>query len=276
MTDIAEDNPSFCSRLKEELSTDAKIFSLEEPNEKYIDLEDGFVGGANKYVVGFYRLAALVFQVIMFVDDIVFWGDEKETLKFHWMYLTQWTWTISLLYILVSLVLTFYRSPLLQPFKNNTQDIHWLVKLHWANYVICSTVGLVVCIMYWLTIYDPEISLQKTNAANLSKHGIAAALIIIDGTFVGSIPVRAKQLRFVLGYGILYLTWSLIHSFSALGNDLDPEPHEDDALYSVLNWKERFVGALIYSTIVMCIVMPLMFMIVWTLSLKCSRRRTTI
>jgi len=91
MTDIAEDNPSFCSRLKEELSTDAKIFSLEEPNEKYIDLEDGFVGGANKYVVGFYRLAALVFQVIMFVDDIVFWGDEKETLKFHWMYLTQWT-----------------------------------------------------------------------------------------------------------------------------------------------------------------------------------------
>ena len=100
------------------------------------------------------------------------------------------------------------------------------------------------------------------------EHGIIGIVVLIDGVFVGSIPVRAKQYVCLLAVCISYLLWSLVNYILKLGNGEWGPAYDDDALYPVLNWswESRRVAAIV-SSVAILVLCPFLFWVVWMLSI---------
>jgi len=107
------------------------------------------------------------------------------------------------------------------------------------------------------------------------SHGITFIFVIIDGLILNRAPIRLKQLLMVIFVPIFYIIWTIIHSFTDIGNpwrtDEDPDT-DDDALYGVLNWNQRPTQTAINSCVVILFVSPLVFHIFWFLSLVVKPR----
>jgi hypothetical protein len=67
-----------------------------------------------------------------------------------------------------------------------------------------------------------------------------------------------------------YLIWTGFHAASDIGNpatsDNDPAT-DDDAIYSSLNWNQRPKGSAILAVILLCVGVPIMFLVLWSISI---------
>jgi hypothetical protein len=98
---------------------------------------------------------------------------------------------------------------------------------------------------------------------------VVCVLVLIDGLMVNRVPVRLKHFPVVFVMTLLYLIWSIIQNLVVENNPNFDD--DDDALYDVLSWKKDPKSAAIVAVIVLMVVSPTIFMIVWGISL-CSRR----
>ena len=69
---------------------------------------------------------------------------------------------------------------------------------------------------------------------------------------------------------ISFVIWTGFHAISDIGNptksDNDPET-DDDAIYSSLNWNQRPKGSAILAAIFLCVGVPIMFLVLWSISM---------
>jgi hypothetical protein len=101
------------------------------------------------------------------------------------------------------------------------------------------------------------------------EHGGISLLILLDGNWVGIVPVRAKHLVFLMFLCILYCAWSILDSVLEIGNgEWGPAYGDDDALYPVLNWNSDRELATIVSALAICVVAPGIFLGCYWLSLR--------
>ena len=73
------------------------------------------------------------------------------------------------------------------------------------------------------------------------KHGVLAIFTTIDVIVINRIPIRLKQIGYVYLFQLTYFLWSIIHFAFDIGTpygDNDTST-DDDAIYSVVNWKKR-------------------------------------
>jgi len=143
--------------------------------------------------------------------------------------------------------------------KPTTPSPSILVKLAWILYSIAAPGSLVVILLYWSLDWDGE----APGYYNIMKHGIAGAMVWFDGLVISLIPVRIKHFFIFLVYAIAFLVWSYLHSYYEIGNGT----YEDDALYDVLRWNGDQMSALTLSVVVLTVVVPLCYFLVWSLSL---------
>lgn len=255
---------SICSRLKYELTTDM----LEEPDGSIVDVEHAFAPEPVRRT-SLIRGGLVALNMAIFVWDMVY----ESVDQYYLIYLTRWTVVLSIAYLIASfLCAALPRSEVFEDADQRAQP-RLITKIAWELYALNAPAGLTVIVMYWLAIYDgrPIIFL------NLWRHGLLAACVIFDGLWIGSVPIRSKQMRNIIVYEFLFLLWSIIHIFAGIGNGDDEkgddDEESDDAIYGVLNWKVRPETAVFISILVVSIVTPLMFFICWISYLKFSRRK---
>lgn len=102
---------------------------------------------------------------------------------------------------------------------------------------------------------------------SVMEHGVLGALVWIDGILVGNVPVRAKQVVFLVGVASMYLIWTIINAILGIGNGEWGPAYNDDALYPVLNWNKQTQAAAILSAFVEVVLAPALFYLCWLASL---------
>lgn len=96
-------------------------------------------------------------------------------------------------------------------------------------------------------------------------HGGVMIVTLIEGLYVNRVPVRILHIPVTIVVGLMYSLWSVFHGFYIQHN-----PYYDDDygyIYPVLNWKGDAETALIVVSITNLVLMPLLNILVWSISL---------
>jgi len=234
--------------------------SLREPSGQYIDVADSFAPASNRFHhIIIVRVVFLVWSIASLALSI---SKEEDEDRFLYLgYLTHQGLIFSIAYQMSVCVLTLQRESLKQPNPDFQEGLSTSLKITWFLYALCVPTEIVITLLYWVLVYDGQGNIYYVT---VFTHGILVFLILIDGNFVARIPLRLKQIVFVVIYGILYIVWTFIHSVSGIGNG----SWDGEGLYEgVLNWKDKPEKTVIVSAIICLVVIPVIYMLAWLLSL---------
>jgi len=241
------------------------FFSLEESSERYIDVANSFAPSSPRFQhVIVLRVGLLVWTIIGLARSIL---DTDEEDRFIWLgYLTHLGLVISIVYQITACIVTLHKKSLIQH-AGSTYNPSGLVKVVWFLYVLAVPNELIITLLYWTLDY-PTIEDGVVTYNAVFTHGILAVLLLIDGNLIARIPVRIKHIVVIEIYSISYLIWTVIHAFSGIGNGSE----DGDLLYDVIDWKDKPIATLITCVIIVVVVIPIIFMVLWFLSLAGGRR----
>jgi len=234
-----------CSRLRHECSPGARFFDPAEPSGDIIDVGNSFAPEWKFQGTVIVRLIFMSIAIATFCSQLLYYGETDRTLHFFF-YLTHWTLALSIAYFASAIYITMKQSTLAQPDPCNnpeeeSQRFPFSVRLVWVLYSIAAPAGIAVSILYWALDYKHGISLLDLR--NCMLHGGVAALVLFDGTVVASVPLRAKHILSHTIFLSTFVTWSIIHDYSGIGDGDAPNEGDEiwqDSLYNVLSWHTNF------------------------------------
>lgn len=230
-------------------------FELVESNgQKVIDVQRTFAAKPFYFVL-FLKLVVTGVSLDVLIRDLFLYETDKR--YFYMSYLTHWGLVISEIYILMSLVNTIRRYPE-QPVRGNPPD--YFIRITWGLFSLASSSQAVITWLYWQMEYKPDDLLYYFG---FMKHGGVLLLVLLEGLIVNRIPVRIHHLRYTISFLILYTIWTLIHG---LLTDIGNPNEEDDAIYSVLNWKESPQQTTFIAVLAIFVLTPLLFFGIYLLS----------
>merc|ERR1712232_1166195 len=202
------------------------------------------------------RVILLGWTIGNIIDSIV---SDKE--KWIWIgYLTHWSAIFALVYQVLILLCSV--KPELIPQPAPEEQPNFLLRFVWVMYSVATTLELAIILLYWVLVYEGGPPLYK----NFSMHGIIAVLLVIDGVLVSKIPVRLRHLLYVMLTTVIYSIWAIIHSLTDIGI-VSGENNVGDPLYNSLDWQGSPVAALIVNLFAVLVLVPVMFMLLWLMSL---------
>ena len=210
-----------------------------------------------------YLVAKLI--ILVWMISVMAMSISGNKFPSFWLaYLTHWTLVLTVAYSLMSFVASVVLA--CRPPQTNTLSI-WL-KVMWTFYAAMLPANVLVTILYWVLEFD-----GTTSYPGVMVHGGTMVLIMIDGCILSRIPLRIKQFWFYELFCFLYIIWTIIHSFSSIGNPFNESRGEDDnSIYGALGWKNNTTAAIITSVLVLFIGNPIIFLLCRLLSRCLSRR----
>jgi len=236
------------------------FWSLRDVNTRVLSVQESFAPLPKirtlliKLLLFGWSLSVLILDFSRYEDDF----------DYYFIFLTNWALLIALLYFLASLINTVCGVG--EQFASQERP-GFLVRLAWGLFSTAATNQVLVVILFWTVEHQRG---EPVDYYSWMKHGIIALLVLLEGFLVNHIPIRAKHFLFVFIFDVLFLIWSVVHNLLGIGNpfrmDGDPDT-DDDAIYAVLNWKERpgLTSALALGALL--VVAPLTFYILWAVSL---------
>jgi hypothetical protein len=234
-----------CNRFRTEFGM--SFFQLED-HSGALDLEKSFAIEPRSLSVIAFKFLFLGLSIYTFIGSWI----NRDNPKFYLAYLSNWSVVYALLYLSTSLICSLGVKQM------------WLIKTSWVLYSLAATNEITVMLLFWLLTYDP--STYTLSFFVIMVHGGIMAIVLIEGNFVNRVPVRLKHTILPVLLGIVYVIWSIIHT-TVVENNPDTDDEEDDALYSVLRWRNETVFASIIAVMVCFILIPAVTSLVWVMSL---------
>jgi hypothetical protein len=198
----------------------------------------------------------------------IYLGYFSDPRPFYFAYLTHWGLVFSLAYSVMSVYNSFF--PVAQP-PSGTTTVSRRTILTWVFFTIAVHTEVLITLLYWSMIYSGELHL-----VSVFSHGVVAALVLVDGLFVNTIPIRLRHwLEFIMPVDLLYIIWTVLHSSLVfdIGNpdnqDEDPETN-DDLIYTVLDWGQEPTQTGLMAALIVLVLSPVIYLLLWGIS---SRRR---
>ena len=267
------ENGKCCDRLVAEWRLFA--FSLTDTIGQTIDVKETFSPSEHRVVYGIIKAAILLWTTSIVVLDIRVFAS-IDAAHFWLAFLTHWGLVFTLATNLLSLSMFVYFLPYVQTNLGGLEENvkNGLVRFTWAIFTITINIALLITLLYWILDYNGG----AVDYLNAMKHGGLALITTLDVLVVNRIPIRLKQLTFVMITYVLYFSWSIIHAISGMGTPLSDGDYytDDDSIYPVMNWKKRRLSALIVSLASLTIVSPSLFMFLWYLSTLLKSRYVEI
>lgn len=228
------------------------MWTTTDVNGKMIDIQRSFQPKPKYWAI--LKLGFMAWAIQVLVMD----AANFDVPSFWIVYLTSWGVCLTVLYHGLSFACMLF------PISTD-EPVNLLTKLTWGVFGTALDVEITVVVLYWTL----EFSDQPITYYNIMKHGVLMLTLVFDGLFVNRIPLRFKQYYWFLLVATLYLIWTGIHAASGIGNprnnDNDPET-DDDAIYSVINWKKRPGGAAILCVLLYVVILPAVFLFTWLIS----------
>lgn len=153
------------------------------------------------------------------------------------------------------------------PLSNDEGQASITTRITWTLYALGLNMGLMVSMLYWVLEFDPSNGFP-TYTQFMTHLGIFL-LLLLDGMIINRNPIRIRQLFSFWLIALAFVIWSIIHGYSSLGNpekNSGDEGNDDDAIYGVLNWKQRAGRAAILSVLVLFLAVPIIFHVLWAVS----------
>ena len=99
------------------------------------------------------------------------------------------------------------------------------------------------------------------------KHGGLALITSLNVLVINRMPIRLRQVDFVMITYVLYFCWSIFHAISGMGTPFSDEDDttDGDAIYTMLNCTNRPALALLVVLTSLTIIAPFLFMFLWYL-----------
>ena len=174
---------------------------------------------------------------------------------------------MSLFYLIVSTLAALKVVPI-------EQEHNIWSKIVVTSFVMAINLQIAVTIFFW---YWEVLYVNETMTySDVFDHTILIFFTAIDGYVFDRIPIRLRQIVWVYPIPFLYLIWTIIHGLSGVGNPWlngdDDETEDDDAIYSIINWKVRSQMTGIVVSVLFLVALPFFFTITWLLSFIPRRR----
>lgn len=256
-------------RLCSEINPCQSWFHVKDPlNGRVLDIPESFAPASFR---------AFLWKLLYFgacVGTLVY-GEIAATPYFYFAYLTHWGVLWCCLYAVTTVFNTIMASRTPQPAADQAVGVR--IRLTWALFVLAAHTSAVATVLYWPLIFDP----QTTHITYLTfgPHGVLLLLTLFDGFYINRIPLRWMfWFGLCLPFDVAFLAWTVIHDLLHIGNpdDNDNNPTtNDDAIYpGVLQWSTEWKKSLTWSVIAMLVVGPVLFALLWSLSLGCFCKDT--
>lgn len=254
------------------------IYGLTDTNGKTIDLKLTFKPEP-KIACTVVKLALFGVNIYAATSSLL---SQEPNATYWFFFLTHWATILAVLYSAFSCMCMSVFSPIRTVTATDndndpeqaTATATTIEKITWGLFTTALIMELFITVLFWVLVYPAE---QNTiDFKTLYEHAILLCVVAFDGLFINRLPIRFKQIFLVNTALLSFLVWTIVHSqIEGLGNpgrsDNDPET-DDDALYEILSWNQRPVGALILAALLEFIGIPLFFLICWLFSLLFPHR----
>lgn len=244
----------------------SSLFSLQTSNGKVVDVTDSF--SSRSWPVRIFKflcLSATITAIVLFLRLLFEHDADEEKVQFvfeYMAYFTVWGLVCSALYFITSWVNSCI------PLRQNDDDItkaSWRTKWTWGVFEVAAHTELMVTLLYWTLVHDSR-DMPFWDAGNLLAHGGVMVLVLISGLVVNRVPVRLLHFVFPFAVDFIYLLWTFVHDKYEL-----VEADEDDQIYDVIDWNEEFRSTAVLSIVLLFLVSPLVWLVLWLASL-CGRK----
>jgi hypothetical protein len=139
---------------------------------------------------------------------------------------------------------------------------HWLVKATWVLFSTAGVHQILLVVVFWSSgLFVPD----DLNFVYIMRHGGVMVVTLVEGLLINRVPVRLQHALVTEILGIMYLLWSVFHSFVLYEN---PDAEEfDGGVYEILLWRENPGQAVFMSLGILLLVIPLATLALWGASL---------
>jgi len=232
------------------------LFSIRDYNGKDIDVAASF-GPKPKW------WAVLVKLVIFLCVGYLAYGElwKTEPTAFFFATFGNWVLVVSFLYLFFSLVGNIKRRDpdddvkVASP-KNLPALWH---KITWILFEIAAPAQALATLSFWIFDFDGGYLEGK-----LLVHGLVPFLVLLEGFSLNRVPVRINHQWFFLAFIYLFSLWSLIHSYTNIGN---PMKVNDISLHPLLQWNVTPINAALSTILILFLIAPVTYWFVWMISL---------
>ncbi|EEB14542.1 protein rolling stone, putative [Pediculus humanus corporis] len=155
---------------------------------------------------------------------------DESWLKFC-CFLTNWTYTVETIYFqfaCITVSIAAYNGKK-KPDEDPKKTMPCYYKLLWIIYTVVLTGACSVTIIFWSTLYDPEV--DSVNATNIMTHVFNSIFILLEVSLVAH-PTRLIHFYMPICYASIYAVFSLLYQV------FWPEGFENsEYIYKILDWK---------------------------------------
>jgi hypothetical protein len=253
----SDPKPSCCRRLLSELNPCQPWFTTADTFGRKIDIPESFAPPSCYAFI--WKLASMG---LITATLVLTWLDTSNP-QFYLAFLTYWALLLSTLYSWFSLYNTVMAARTPQP----SVSPGIVIRTTWALFILAAHTDACASILFWVLIYKPGVT--QLTYYNLTPHVVTALVVWFDGFVVNRIPVRWMMwYGLVLPLDLLYTAWNVVQSYSGIGNpDTNNTSGNDDAIYSALAWKDGWIRCLITILLVLFVMGPIVFLLMWLCSL---------
>lgn len=141
-----------------------------------------------------------------------------------------------------------------------------MVKMTWILGTMACHLELLITIIYWIFVYNPTSTVLSYQV--IMAHGGALPFVWILALGCDNIPIRLKHFVPCWIFLALYIIWTVLQAtvFNQALNG-NPQVENSDVIYANLDWKNNPLQATILTVIVMLVVVPLLYFVLWIVSL---------
>jgi hypothetical protein len=234
-----------CGRFRAEWSL--SFFDSKDVNGKFLDLAASFSLTNPSWFVLAGKVAV---WTVVFADLVKSWNESIPS--FYLAYLSHWGLLLSTIYLTLSLTMS-----LVKPLQHNS-----VVNTTWQLFSLSAVFEIIITVLFWVLDYDPD--RHDLNFKTLTTHGFCLVCVMLDGHLLNRTPVRLKHGIFTVALALMYVIWTVIHTY-VIGDN--PTNSESDLLYDVIDWKGSSGSTFVLSVIIIFVVGPLLHLLIWSISL---------
>eukprot|EP00567_Pseudictyota_dubia_P003238 CAMPEP_0197456188 /NCGR_PEP_ID=MMETSP1175-20131217/42718_1 /TAXON_ID=1003142 /ORGANISM="Triceratium dubium, Strain CCMP147" /LENGTH=366 /DNA_ID=CAMNT_0042990221 /DNA_START=68 /DNA_END=1168 /DNA_ORIENTATION=+ len=252
---------SCIARIRYELRSSP--FHTREPCGRYIDIRKTFCPEPVRSVL-LVRISFFLIMLEILIQNLL--ATSPDARWFFMAYLTHWGLVVALAYQLSALAGMVLRRTVMVQTQDGNDKCNILLLISWALFAVALPAEVILSVLYWALVHEQG---DPVSYQIVMLHGGISVLLLIDGFFVGSVPLRIKQVLFLMVFCVCYLLWTVVFAESDIRNP--DKANNDDAIYDALEWNRNPEGSAILSAMCAFVVPPIVFSSFWALSLATRR-----
>lgn len=236
-------------------------FVIKEVDGKFLDIRESLTPRPKWWIVPA-KFLGIGWSVIVLLDNIL----DTFPRSFYLATFDHWTMVLTVLYLCSSFLQNAVRPSSKKKDLPSEEEEAFLPnmwhKINWSLFATVAPAQLLTGLFFWAFTYKRGDELGPPFAA----HASIPLLVLFEGLCVNRTPLRVNHQWFFCFFVYTFLVWSLIHSYTKLGNPANVNEN-DKNLYPFLKWNEAPFLTVLYSVICLFLVIPATYAVVWMLSL---------